>query len=140
MDPRAGLDDVEKRKFLTLPGLEFRPPGRPASSQSLYRIRYPGSSAFEIIISTNSHTGNMMLPEGKKVVMIRDSINKRNGSYLKYSKYGASALRLVRATWPPNWNPPYLPAFQGPTIQLPACLCRWVTAEGTEQCSRLHLL
>jgi hypothetical protein len=24
VDPRAGLDDVEKRKFLTLPGLEFR--------------------------------------------------------------------------------------------------------------------
>jgi hypothetical protein len=23
--PRAGLDDVEKRKFLTLPGLELRP-------------------------------------------------------------------------------------------------------------------
>jgi hypothetical protein len=27
--PRAGLDDVEKRKFLTLPGLELRPLGRP---------------------------------------------------------------------------------------------------------------
>jgi hypothetical protein len=25
VDPRAGLDDVEKRKFLTLPGLELRP-------------------------------------------------------------------------------------------------------------------
>jgi hypothetical protein len=30
--PRAGLDDSEKRKFLTLPGLELRPLGRPASS------------------------------------------------------------------------------------------------------------
>jgi hypothetical protein len=40
--PRAGLDDVEKRKFLTLPGLELRPLGRPARSQSLYRLRYPG--------------------------------------------------------------------------------------------------
>jgi hypothetical protein len=26
--PRAGLDDVEKRKFLTLPRLEIRPLGR----------------------------------------------------------------------------------------------------------------
>jgi hypothetical protein len=43
VDPRAGLDDVEKRKFLTLPGLELRPLGRPARSQSLYRQRYPGS-------------------------------------------------------------------------------------------------
>jgi hypothetical protein len=42
VDPRAGLDDVKKRKFLTLPGLELRPLGRPARSQSLYRLRYPG--------------------------------------------------------------------------------------------------
>jgi hypothetical protein len=27
MGPRAGLDEVEKRKFLTLPGLELRPFG-----------------------------------------------------------------------------------------------------------------
>jgi hypothetical protein len=33
--PRNGLDDVEKRKFLTLPGLELRTIGRPARSQSL---------------------------------------------------------------------------------------------------------
>jgi hypothetical protein len=43
VDHRAGLDDVEKRKFLTLPGLELLPFGRPARSQSLYRLRYPGS-------------------------------------------------------------------------------------------------
>jgi hypothetical protein len=41
--PRAGLDDVEKRKFLILPGLELRHIGHPARSQSLYRLRYPGS-------------------------------------------------------------------------------------------------
>jgi hypothetical protein len=29
---RAGLDDLEKRKFLTLPGLELRPLCRPARS------------------------------------------------------------------------------------------------------------
>jgi hypothetical protein len=34
---------VKKRKFLTLPGLELRPLGRPARSQSLYRLRYPDS-------------------------------------------------------------------------------------------------
>jgi hypothetical protein len=44
VDPSAGLDDVEKRKFLILPGLELRPLGRPARSQSLYRLRYPSSS------------------------------------------------------------------------------------------------
>jgi hypothetical protein len=43
VDPRVGLEDVEKRKFLTVPGLEFRPLGRPARSQSLYQLRYPSS-------------------------------------------------------------------------------------------------
>jgi hypothetical protein len=41
--PRSGLDDVEKRKFLNLPGLELRPLGRPTRRQSLYRLRYHGS-------------------------------------------------------------------------------------------------
>jgi hypothetical protein len=41
---RAGLDDVEKRKFLTLTGLELLHFGRLARSQSLYRLRYPGSN------------------------------------------------------------------------------------------------
>jgi hypothetical protein len=42
MDPRPGIYDVEKRKFLVLPGLELRPLGRPVRSQSLYRLHYPG--------------------------------------------------------------------------------------------------
>jgi hypothetical protein len=42
---RAGLDDVEKRKFLTLPGLKLRPLSHPARNQSLYRLRYPGSDS-----------------------------------------------------------------------------------------------
>jgi hypothetical protein len=44
VNPRAGLDDEEKRKFLTLPGLELRPLSRPASSQSLYRLRYTSAA------------------------------------------------------------------------------------------------
>jgi hypothetical protein len=32
VDLRAGLDDLEKTKFLTLPGLELRPLSRPACS------------------------------------------------------------------------------------------------------------
>jgi hypothetical protein len=38
--PRVGLDDAEKRKFFTPTGLELRPLGHPARSQSLYRLRY----------------------------------------------------------------------------------------------------
>jgi hypothetical protein len=37
--------NLEKRKFLTLPGLELRPLSRPARCQSLYRLRYPGSTS-----------------------------------------------------------------------------------------------
>jgi hypothetical protein len=40
VDIRADLDDVKKRKFLILPGLELRTLGCPARSQSLYRKRY----------------------------------------------------------------------------------------------------
>jgi hypothetical protein len=40
--PRAGLHNLEKTKFLTLPGLKLRPLSRPARSQSLYRLHSPG--------------------------------------------------------------------------------------------------
>jgi hypothetical protein len=46
LGPRAGLHAAEKRIFLTLPGLEFRPLGRPARSQSLYRLSYHGSRTY----------------------------------------------------------------------------------------------
>jgi hypothetical protein len=51
--PRAGMDDVQKRKFLTLPGLELQPLGRPARSHSLSRMpkrksRYAISTACDI--------------------------------------------------------------------------------------------
>jgi hypothetical protein len=36
--PRAGMDDVEKRKLSILQGLEVRLLGRPARSQSLHRL------------------------------------------------------------------------------------------------------
>jgi hypothetical protein len=44
--PRAGLDDVEKRKILPLPGLKIRPLGRPVSSQSLYDCAIPAPIFF----------------------------------------------------------------------------------------------
>jgi hypothetical protein len=47
-DPRAPLGDVKKRKFLNLQGFEFRSLGRPAPSQSLYRLLFPGSFPFII--------------------------------------------------------------------------------------------
>jgi hypothetical protein len=49
MDPRAGLDDVEKRTFLTLPGLELRPLGRSARSELLYRLRISADGSWALI-------------------------------------------------------------------------------------------
>jgi hypothetical protein len=40
---RTSLEEVKKRKILPPPGLELHLLGRPAGSQSLYRLRYPGS-------------------------------------------------------------------------------------------------
>jgi hypothetical protein len=48
VDPRVGLDDVEKRTFLTLQALELQPLGRPVRNQSLYRLSYPGSSLYSL--------------------------------------------------------------------------------------------
>jgi hypothetical protein len=49
VDPRAGMDDVERRKLLPLPELELRSIGRSARSQLLYRLRYPGSHSENIV-------------------------------------------------------------------------------------------
>jgi hypothetical protein len=65
VDPRVFLDEVEKRKFLTLPGLELRSLCRPVRSQSLYRLRYiflevnrPGREAN--ILPLSSYVKNML--------------------------------------------------------------------------------
>jgi hypothetical protein len=39
---RTGLDNLEKRKFFTISGLELLPLYLPARSQSLYPLSYPG--------------------------------------------------------------------------------------------------
>jgi hypothetical protein len=54
---RAGPDDVEKKKFLTLPGLKLRPLGRPARSQSLYRLSYLGSYEMLVLVLITLHIG-----------------------------------------------------------------------------------
>jgi hypothetical protein len=46
VDPRAGLDTEARRKILSpLPGIEPRSSGRPARSQTLYWLSYPGSQS-----------------------------------------------------------------------------------------------
>jgi hypothetical protein len=45
VNPRAVLDDVKRRNFLTLPGLELRPLRHPARSQSRIMDTEPVSPA-----------------------------------------------------------------------------------------------
>jgi hypothetical protein len=47
VDPKAGLDNMEKLKLLTLQRPELRPLGRPDRSESLYRLCYPGTQTQE---------------------------------------------------------------------------------------------
>jgi hypothetical protein len=51
--PRADLEAVEKRKFLTLPGLKLRPLGSPASCYTDYAILAPFKPQGKL---KNSHT------------------------------------------------------------------------------------
>jgi hypothetical protein len=44
LGPKAGLDDVEKRKFSTLPGLELRPLGRPARKEEVLSRNVSGGT------------------------------------------------------------------------------------------------
>jgi hypothetical protein len=68
VESRAGLNDLEKKQFLTLPGLEPRPFSRPARSQSLYRQRNPGSDDTRC---------TFLLPKNIKCRMMR----KYNGQF-----------------------------------------------------------
>jgi hypothetical protein len=85
--PRAGLDDVEKRKFLTLPGLELRLLGHPGRSQSLYRLSYPGSVVSHTYMYIREHKlciSNLSLfgqETGKRQVLTR----RRTEAKVSYS-------------------------------------------------------
>jgi hypothetical protein len=49
VNPRAGLNNMEKWKFLTLLGLELRPLCRQACSQLLYQLCYRGSYSVRVV-------------------------------------------------------------------------------------------
>jgi hypothetical protein len=65
VDPRAGLDDIEKRKFSTLPGIELRHLCCPASSYTDCATVVPLNFINIIIPRVSCHT--QTLSEGKAV-------------------------------------------------------------------------
>jgi hypothetical protein len=52
--PRTSLDNIEKLKFLSIPGIELRTLSRPTRSQSLYRLRYRSSAKYILVIITET--------------------------------------------------------------------------------------
>jgi hypothetical protein len=62
MGHRAGLDDVEERKFLILPALGLGPSRTAARSRSLYRLSSPGSSVGNFTEQTPSTQPEIVLP------------------------------------------------------------------------------
>jgi hypothetical protein len=94
VDPRVGLDDVERRKFLKLRGFELRPLGRPARSQSLYRLRYPGSSdGKQLKINSNTNCSRMLRHISIRRAMLCS--NESEESLLKYDlEYDAIIFNL----------------------------------------------
>jgi hypothetical protein len=58
VDPRAVMNDMEKWKFLTLPGLELRSFCHLARRQSLYQLRYRDSNDYSRTNNNNNNNNN----------------------------------------------------------------------------------
>jgi hypothetical protein len=67
--PRPDLDGVKKRKFLHPSVVELRPFGRPACSQSLYRLYYPGSVC--LCIPHNFYAVRLVSKESRRLILPR---------------------------------------------------------------------
>jgi hypothetical protein len=87
--PRTGLDNVEKRKFLPLLGLELRFLGCPARSQSLYQKSYHASyySKFQLyntfrLPSINSRDFNDKYQQ--ELILFHENAKERDrGNFVK---------------------------------------------------------
>jgi hypothetical protein len=66
------VDEVEKRKFLMLPGIKLRLLGRPARSQSLYRLRSPSRKVGESKNYGRSES-NYIAGERENIVFLQGS-------------------------------------------------------------------
>jgi hypothetical protein len=94
VDPRAGLDDVEKRQFLALPGLELRTLRRPARSQSLYLLRYPTpyeEAEVETVGALEDRSGDRRLTAGHR----RQPKKRTQGNGRSWKKLAATLRWMV---------------------------------------------
>jgi hypothetical protein len=75
--PRAGLDDMDKRKFLTLPGLELQSVGHPDHRHSLYQLCYHSSKWLQDPRKINGDNLKNVKPSGISGIKTRN-ISKTN--------------------------------------------------------------
>jgi hypothetical protein len=84
MDTRGGMDEMEKRKFLTLLGVELRRLSRPPRGQSLYRLCYPGS--IYVIQCVEAQLEGVTVSKGGLISRCSHRKNKSLSSYITIEK------------------------------------------------------
>jgi hypothetical protein len=93
VDPRAGLDDLETRKFLTLPRLELRPLS-PARSQSLYRLR---STKAQYVHKTRPSLAGFYIHALPRSWLVVQIVSLQRTKKLKLSELFPAALCTCRS-------------------------------------------
>jgi hypothetical protein len=90
------------RKFLILQGIELGTLGRPAHSQSLYRLRYPGSPEKKQVNHENSDIQTKVLARilSYSIVIIAFKNNlKATKSSVFWDVTARSSIKLSRCLW-----------------------------------------
>jgi hypothetical protein len=102
--PRTDLDDVERKKIVTLPRLELRPLRRSACSQSLYWLRYRGSAINAIVLL---HRGTFSIETGIHVNLLINRpprlLTLRTSNTLKHYYFKQRLLSQIKDSLP-KWN------------------------------------
>jgi hypothetical protein len=91
---RAGLEDVEKRKLLTTPGLEIRPLCRPAHSQSLSRLLLLIKVCLKIMPGNSIPQFDFQFP----------NLKNQNGDHADFFVVRALMPFIVNSRWKNNWK------------------------------------
>jgi hypothetical protein len=119
VDPRAGLDDMEKRKFVTLILLELRPLGILTRSQSLCLLRSPGSQnerkgdtkTFLLAMGTTDDTNHGSAMNRLLRFISLGSLEPPLLTQLSLSSHDLSSLLCSFMTWSVTWPPSPFPSF-----------------------------
>jgi hypothetical protein len=101
VDPRAGLDNMEKWKLLPPHGLELWPPSCPACSPSLYLLHYPSSHIKFNTCSKHSSVDKFQ----------NSDLSSRVWSHVSFCPFPSSSFYWPpsQKTWCVSFFTPFLP-------------------------------